>query len=157
MKSSSKYKLGIVIIVVLGLMAVMYFAYKPVVRKIRRANMPVLEQDSSGNFALYVSNGSSTIPSVDILVLIDGKLAVDEDFHIGQIGMSNHKEFKFNLPSGRHNISAKSAAGSAELNLEFDITSKQWAILDYSYNPESEYEREKSFIFNIQDEPIYFR
>ena len=120
-------------------------------------NAQTLPQDPNGNFVLYVSNQSFDEDPVDITVHIDGKKAVEADFHVGN--QHSWIKHRFNLPPGRHRLAAKSRTGKASLDKVFDISDKHWAVIDYWYYPKlrgGSGPTPRKFSFLIQDSPIGF-
>ena len=115
-----------------------------------------LAQDPDGSFVFYVSNQSFAEPTVDIQVLIDGKTAVNHSFRVGD--QHNWRKFVFALPQGKHTLKAVSSKGKAQLETEFTVGKKNWAVLDYWYSPEN-HDKDRSqrcFSFENRDKPIGF-
>jgi len=115
--------------------------------------------DNKGLLTLYVSNYSSVISPVDIQVKIDGKVVVDEFFHVGKWAPHPRKGFRMNLANGRHQLHVSSRKGKAELTKEFEVKGKHFAFISYVYyRPKLGYEPPpKHFDFHIQDKPIIFQ
>ena len=112
---------------------------------------PPLEQAEDGNFTLYVSNQSFDHGRVDITVWINGFVAVDDEFEVGN--QHNWSEYRFNLADGPHTIRAETATGEAILEETFQVKAKRWAVVDYwCCNDLSE----PKFTFNISAQPIAF-
>jgi len=107
-----------------------------------------LPQDKDGNFVLYVSNQSFGVSPVDIRVSIDGKLAIDEAFDVGN--QHNWKSFRYNLGKGKHRLAAESVKGAAKFERGLEIEGGNWSVLDYWDSP-------GHFSFHTSDKPIYFR
>jgi hypothetical protein len=109
------------------------------------------EQAEDGNFTLYVSNQSFERGNVDIKVWINGFVAVDEDFDVGN--QHNWVEFKFHLADGSHAIRVESSRGDAVLQEQFESGGKRWAVVDYwcCGGPD-----EPKFSFLVSDRPIGF-
>lgn len=114
------------------------------------------QQDSSGNFVLYVSNQSKDFPDVDIKVFIDGKPAIDNSFNIGDC--HNWFEFTYKLPFGEHRVKVVSENSGATLTQPFTVTGKHWGIIDFWHNAKSKYGpgTPKRFTFDIMDEQPLF-
>jgi hypothetical protein len=112
---------------------------------------PPLAQDQSGNFVLYVCNKSFAISPVDISISIDGRKAVSADFAVKH--QHNLVEHVFQLAPGKHKLVAVSKKGAAQLETEFEVSDKHWAVVDYWCNPK---QGEKRFSFHIQDTQIGF-
>jgi len=85
----------------------------------------------ANNFTLTVSNQSFDIDPVDILVKIDGKTVIDDEFLVKQ--QHNYQNFEFDLKPGIHTIYAESIKGKYQLNEEFTIEKELWASLDFQY------------------------
>lgn len=114
-----------------------------------------IDQNPGGNFVLYVSNQSFAIPRVDILILIDGRIAVKDTFDVGT--QHNWIKHTFSLNPGKHTIRAVSIKGSAEMEREFEVKKKHWAVVNYWYYPPDHYDpTPKCFSFHIDDKPMRF-
>ena len=110
-----------------------------------------------GNFTLYVCNTSFAVDPVDIKVYIDGKLALYEDFYVGN--QHSWKEFVFQLTPGKHTLKAESKKGKAQFATEFESGPRNWAVVDYWYRPKVTRfggPTPRSFTFHIEDIPIGF-
>ncbi len=112
---------------------------------------PPLEQAENGNFTLYVSNQSFERGNVDILVFIDGRPAVDNDFDVGN--QHNWIEFSFDLEAGKHTLRAETIAGEAAFEKSFEVAGKRWAVVDYWCCNDS---TEPKFTFHTSAQPIAF-
>lgn len=96
---------------------------------------PDLEQNTSGNLEIIVSNQSFEIDAVDVAVRIDGELAVSDIFEVG----SQHTfvSHTFRVSPGTHTLTAESDRGEATLTSTIEVTDdKRWAVLMYWYYPE---------------------
>jgi hypothetical protein len=125
---------------------------KPAVSKATEPNLP---QDKTGNFILYVSNQSFAVNPVDIKVYIDGQVAVEQEFEVGD--QHNWQAFHYSLPHGTHQLQVQSQKGQAKLQEEFEVKSRHWAVLDYWFYPDTHYEpTAKHFAFGVSDKPVYF-
>jgi diguanylate cyclase (GGDEF)-like protein len=110
----------------------------------------------SNNFTLVVSNMSNSNQPVDIKVLIDGKIAVSDSFHVGM--QNTWKPFHFSLAKGKHKIQAQSAKGDATLTEEFEITDEHWASIEYYKDSVADSVSEpvsRKFAFYIHDVPMH--
>lgn len=119
-----------------------------------------LPQTKDGNFVLYVSNQSFAVNPVDITVRIDGKQAVRGDFDVkgGSIAQHNWKRHVFKLSPGKHKLHVESRKGAANLDKEFEVAKKHWAVVNYWYYPKSHYNpTPKHFSFKIQNTRIMFK
>jgi hypothetical protein len=111
--------------------------------------------DPEGNFVLYVSNQSFELPTIDVLVEVDGQRVVDEDLEVGN--QHNWKRFVLELSPGRHTLVARSSRGDALLQRSFVVSGKRWAVLDYWYYSGANGTPEpKHFTFIIRKKPIGF-
>jgi hypothetical protein len=113
---------------------------------------PPLEQAEDGNFTLYVSNQSFDRGKVDITVWINGFVAVDDEFEVGN--QHNWSEFRFNLADGPHTIRAATAAGETVFEETFTVEGKRWAVVDYWCCDSTQVE--PKFTFMVSEEPIAF-
>jgi hypothetical protein len=113
---------------------------------------PPLEQAEDGNFTLYVSNQSFARGEVDITVWINGFVAVDGDFEVGN--QHNWSEYRFNLADGPHTIRAETTRGEAVLEKTFRVEGKRWAVFDYWCCDSAQ--DEPKFTFMVSKEPIGF-
>jgi hypothetical protein len=91
------------------------------------------ETRANGNFRLYVSNQSFALDPVDITIRIDGRLAVSDDFAVGN--EHNWKLYRFDLAPGMHRITAVSRAGRARLAGTFRVRRTLSGVVDYWYSP----------------------
>jgi len=81
---------------------------------------------------LTISNQSFDIDPVDILVKIDGKTVIDDEFLVKQ--QHNYQDFEFSLKPGTHTLYAESTQGKYQLKEEFTIENELWASLDFQYS-----------------------
>lgn len=113
------------------------------------------DEDEADNFTLYVSNQSFDASTVDVQILIDGKVIVDEFFEVGNQHI--RREYRLYLSSGKHILKALTKRGEAELRSEFIVTNKHWAAVSYWYYPDTHHNpTPRQFTFIIQDTPILF-
>lgn len=113
--------------------------------------------DPDDRFTLYVSNQSFALSPVDIMIEIDGKVVVRENFDVG----NQHiwKSFTLSLTKGKHRLKASSTKGEAELLEEFEVNGEHWAVVDFWYKPEivnGAIKTPKHFGFRISDRPFLF-
>lgn len=92
-------------------------------------SIPTIAQTENGNFILYVSNQSSFIDPVDIKVIIDGQIAVNQEFLTK--GGHNWIKFQFQLEKGKHLLFASSTKGNLKQDSVFTIDSKLYGVVDY--------------------------
>lgn len=120
--------------------------------------VPANEVDQA-NFVLHVSNQSLALEKVDLQIKMDGKILVDEEFHVG-VGVSlahNWKTFYLNVADGSHQLEVVSKLGDARLKHSFEKKGKRWAVVDYWYKPAAEGSGQpKKITIGIQEEPITF-
>jgi diguanylate cyclase (GGDEF)-like protein len=110
----------------------------------------------SNNFTLVVSNLSNNNQPVDIKVLIDGKIAVSDSFHVGM--QNTWKPFHFRLEKGKHKIQAQSIKGDATFAEEFEITDEHWASIEYYKDSAADSVSEsasRKFAFHMHDVPTH--
>lgn len=142
-------KIGFILIVIIILLAGFLF-----LSDFSDYSREKLVQNKNGNFTLYVSNQSFTIPLVDIKIYIDGKIAVRRYFFVGL--QHSFEKFQFALPKGQHQILVKSLLGGTRLEKGFFIQEKHWASVFYWYYPGDE-SHSKSFSFEFQDHSMNFQ
>ncbi len=100
---------------------------------------------------LYVSNQSFDDDPIGILIEIDDRIVVDEQFFVE--GQHNWIEFNIALEPGTHMIEAVSSTG-ASYSSEFEMAdTTRWAVLDYWFYRD---EGSRHMTFQIQDHPIGF-
>jgi hypothetical protein len=121
----------------------------------KRAEAKMMPLETNGNFVLYVSNQSYAIGKVDIKISIDGTLAVNDIFDVGN--QHSRKSYEFQLAKGAHKIKIESGNGSANLEKEFAVNDKHWATVYYWYYPEGGYNpTPRQFSFLMYEKPIMF-
>jgi hypothetical protein len=107
---------------------------------------------------LLVSNQSSTLPKVDIQVLIDGRRVVDDTFALG-MGHSV-KRYELHLSTGHHDLRATANGGTATYDGSIDMQGERWGALLFWRRPTegvSANEQRPAFTFDVQDSPIQLR
>ena len=87
----------------------------------------------NGNFVLYVSNQSFAKPHVDITIRIDGKIAVTDQFAVGD--EHNWTEYRFELAPGIHHLTAVSPDGHARFAGTFRLKKSLHGVVNYWYAP----------------------
>ena len=92
-----------------------------------------LQTPSDGNFVLYVSDQSFALGQVDITVRIDGKVAVNDEFAVGN--EHNWKQYRFTLGPGVHHLTAVTHQGHARIAGIFRIDKTLNGVVDYWYSP----------------------
>ena len=96
-------------------------------------NETSLKPTPDGNFVLYVSDQSFKLPTVDITIRIDGKVAVSDDFAVGN--EHNWIKYRFALGRGMHHLAAITHAGHARVEGRFRIDGKLNGVVNYWYSP----------------------
>ena len=120
----------------------------------------LMTQDPNGNFIILIGNYSREINPVDIKVYIDGRMAVAGVFEYRfNLGVPWLKTFRFSLFEGRHTLKAETVRGEAQLEQEFEIRGKHWALIPYYYDPKPRYGPApipKHFTIEVSDsQPIF--
>jgi hypothetical protein len=92
-----------------------------------------LKATSDGNFVLYVSDQSFALGQVDITVRIDGKVAVSDEFDVGN--ESNWSQYRFTLGRGVHHLTAITHQGHARIAGTFRIDKTLNGVVSYWYSP----------------------
>lgn len=106
---------------------------------------------ASGTLNLFVSNQSFRDDTVGIVVRVDGKTVVDQDFEVGS--QHNWASFPLVLPAGTRTVDAVADTG---IRMRGTVTvpagGTHWAVVDYW-----DYEDEpKKLSFHESAEPIAF-
>ncbi len=112
---------------------------------------------SSGVLILYVSNQSFAINPVEIKVFIDGRKVIDDKFKIRY--QRNWRKYQFELARGTHRLRIESTNGDVTWEEPFDITRKQWGVINYWCQPkdaESVVTAVRKITFELKSEPFYF-
>ena len=92
-----------------------------------------LATSPTGTFVLYVSDQSFETDHVDITIRIDGKVAVSDQFAVGN--EHNWQQCRFQLPLGVHRLTAISQHGHARLASTFRMGRNLNGVVDYWYSP----------------------
>ena len=112
-------------------------------------------EEPDANFILYVSNQSFEKPNVNISITLDGKHLITDFF--GVRNQHYWKIYSLNLSYGKHLLSVKADNSSYELEEEFEITNKHWAVISFWYTSKKNKDYQPSGItFEISDEPYAF-
>lgn len=110
-----------------------------------------LPRPANPSFTLFVSNQSFDLPTVDVEVRLDGRLAVTGDFHVE--GQHTWVPFEFDVGPGNHEIAIKSATGDTTLASPFVMDDRKWAVINFWYyktgSPEP---TPQQFSFQVFDE-----
>jgi hypothetical protein len=98
---------------------------------------------------LWVSNQSSSIDPVRLIVWVDDEMVADQDFAMG----SGHTNILFlvRLASGDHTLRVTADDAGAELVRTFNMQGERWALVNFWT------EDTNSISFTIQDDPILIR
>ena len=110
-----------------------------------------MQIDANDNFSMYVSNQSFSLDPVDILVEIDGRMVVNQQFRVGT--QHNYTEFRLFLNEGPHKIRIWSNEGSEELIKEFTLNGEDTGLITFWYKPEV---TDKKFKFETFKGPFYY-
>jgi hypothetical protein len=90
-----------------------------------------LVAEEEANFVLHVSNQGPGLKLVNITVRIDGRLAIEEPFDVGEGKGLQHswKTYCFRLDPGKHVLLAESGGGRTTHERTFELAAKRWAVL----------------------------
>ncbi len=111
--------------------------------------------EPNANVILYVSNQSFDEPLTNILVLIDGRTVVQDEFEV----KNQHywKVYSIHLSPGEHSLYAIAANGTAEINRSFKVSGNHWAALSFWRSKNNtDNSKLKGLTFDIYDSPIGF-
>lgn len=114
---------------------------------------PVAAEEA--NFVLYVSNQGPRLEVVDISVKIDGRLALEGPFDVGEEASFQHNwsPYYFRLDPGKHVLAAESGWGQTKLERTFKLPGKRWAVLNLWAPSDTD---ERHFSFEIRkEEPVF--
>ncbi|MHC4973770.1 MAG: hypothetical protein ACYTG3_15710 [Planctomycetota bacterium] len=116
-------------------------------------HQPVAEEEA--NFVLHVSNQGPRLEVVDINVRIDGRLAFEGPFDVGEEENFQHNwhTYFFRLDPGKHVLTADSGRGQVKLERTFKLPAKRWAVLNHWAPSDTE---ERYFSFEIRKEKPVF-
>ena len=91
---------------------------------------PAAEEEA--NFVLYVSNQGPALKLVHITVRIDGRLAIEGPFDVGEGEDFQHNgnTYFFRLDPGKHVLTAESGWGRTTHERTFGLPAKRWAVLN---------------------------
>lgn len=113
----------------------------------------------AATLTLHVSNQSFADDPVTIMIRLDGKTVVDDEFYV----LSQHNWITFELPvaSGDHELRMTSSIGVEQTaSIAMPAEGALWAVVDYWFYPDAEEPNDegtvRSFTFTVDDEPIYF-
>ena len=130
-------KLYVLILILIVITVVFYFFNFWGVEYISEENIKLteVEQSEEGNFAIYVSNQSFDIATVDVKIMIDDKIYISGDFEVRD--QHEYVSYRFELVPGSHNIKVESEAGEAMYEGEFEIVDSARAVVEFWYYPET--------------------
>ncbi len=106
-------------------------------------NIPSDPAQPVNRLTLMIRNRSVSVDPVDLIVTLDDRVIVDENFKYGssiEVGAGidvpapglDWKQLPLKLPAGSHQIKVESAKGGAAWNTDFTTTDKEWwASLEY--------------------------
>ncbi len=92
-----------------------------------------LETRPGGDFVLYVSDQSFALSPVDITVRVDGKVAVSDEFAVGN--EHNWRRYRFQIGAGVHRLTAVSDSGRARFVGSVRMRRTLYGVVDYWYSP----------------------
>jgi hypothetical protein len=118
----------------------------------------VVDPDEA-DVVLYVSNQSFEDDPVRIVVEVDGRRVVDQQFAVE--GQHTWVEFGLDLTEGEHTVLATSdTEARAEEVLVLPEGERRWAVLEYWFYPDDPSTGHagtpRSFTFTVSDEPVGF-
>jgi hypothetical protein len=90
-----------------------------------------LVAEEEANFVLHVSNQGPGLKLANITVRIDGRLAVEEPFDVGEGEDFQHNwnSYCFRLEPGKHVLTAESGWERTTHERTFELAAKRWAVL----------------------------
>jgi len=89
-----------------------------------------LSEDPKGNFAVRVTNQSEDMSDIDVQVYIDDKLAVSRD-SLATAGFHSFHTYRFELPTGKHNLKVVSRKAGIETEKEFVLKGEHSADISF--------------------------
>jgi hypothetical protein len=111
-----------------------------------------LPPPASPSFTLLVSNQSFDLDPVDIVIRLDGQIAVAGDFRVE--GQHTWLPFELDVAPGAHTISAVSETGDAELAMSFAMDERKWGVVMFWYDDADDGGRQLTF--SLSDEQPLF-
>jgi hypothetical protein len=100
-----------------------------------------------------VSDQSFALGQVDITVRIDGKVAVSDEFAVGN--EHNWRQYRFQVGAGIHRLVAVSRIGRARVVGTFRIHRTLYGVVDYWYSPGNP-GGERRLTFHHSSQPLAF-
>jgi hypothetical protein len=114
-----------------------------------------LPRPTNPTFTLLVSNQSFDLPTVDIEIRIDNRLAVTGEFDVD--GQHTWIPFDFDLAPGNHEIAVTSEAGDTSFEQAFLMDDRKWAVINFwYYSAGSPEPTPQQFSFHVFDEQPAF-
>ena len=114
-----------------------------------------LPRPTTPSLTVLVSNQSFDLPTVDISIEIDGKLAISGDFKVE--GQHTWVPFDFEIAPGNHTMKIVSDAGETTLEKTFVMDDRKWIVVNFWYyaagSPEP---TPQQFSFHLFDEQPAF-
>lgn len=132
--------------ILIAMLSFMYISY---------CNPNNLENDYKSSLVLYVSNQCFEIDPVDIIVNINNKQFIGEDFFVQN--QHGWKKFIVKLPKGKHEILIQSKNHDTMLIDEIEIRGNNlWALINFVCPSEQNTGfLQKKFIFYTSETQIY--
>lgn len=132
--------------ILIAMLSFMYISY---------CNPNYLENDYKSSLVLYVSNQCFEIDPVDIIVNINNKQFIGEDFFVQN--QHGWKKFIVKLPKGKHEILIQSKNHDTMLIDEIEIRGNNlWALINFVCPSEQNTGfLQKKFIFYTSETQIY--
>lgn len=132
--------------ILIAMLSFMYISY---------CNPNYLENDYKSSLVLYVSNQCFEIDPVDIIVNINNKQFIGEDFFVQN--QHGWKKFIVKLPKGKHEILIQSKNYDTMLIDEIEIRGNNlWALINFVCPSEQNTGfLQKKFIFYTSETQIY--
>lgn len=117
---------------------------------------PIISQglaEPNANVILYVSNQSFYMPTVDIIVKIDDRIVVEDEFEVRN--QHHWTEYAIYLSPGEHTLHATALDSTVEIKRSFKVTGNHWVTVDFWRSKHSK-DKSKGLKFDISDRPIGF-
>jgi len=94
----------------------------------------LLSPSEPGDFHLYVSNQSYQFSPVDVIVYLDGKLAVNQLFYVK--AQHTWVRFNYDLGNGTHALRAISRSAGLDVERSVVLPDSNWCVIEFWYNPQ---------------------
>lgn len=112
---------------------------------------PELQQTQYCNFCLRVSNQSFENKYVNIQIFIDDKLAIDDNFRVGN--QHNFPKYNFTLSQGEHTLKIRSRNGNADYDGTFTLIGKRDAFITYGVKLRGSLNKQMLGVFKFELHP----